>query len=50
MVRQRPTGAPSAGLHGFSVLCLLGEILLGALAMGTTVLLLTASGHLAPNG
>jgi putative copper export protein len=29
-------------LHGFSVLCLLGEILCGALAMGATVLVLTA--------
>jgi putative copper export protein len=30
-------------LHGFSVLCLLGEILCGALAMGATVLMLTSS-------
>lgn len=29
-------------LHGFSVLCLLGEILLGALAMGLSVMMLTA--------
>ncbi|HVE82138.1 MAG TPA: DUF4149 domain-containing protein [Myxococcales bacterium] len=29
-------------LHGFSVMCLLGEILLGALAMAATVMSLTA--------
>jgi uncharacterized membrane protein len=29
-------------LHGFSVLCLMGEILLGALAMGLSVMMLAA--------
>jgi putative copper export protein len=40
--REDPRRRAFGRLHGFSVLCLLGEILLGALAMGTTVMLLTA--------
>jgi len=40
--REDPRRRAFGRLHGFSVLCLLGEILLGAFAMGTTVMLLTA--------
>jgi uncharacterized membrane protein len=40
--REDPRRQAFGRLHGFSVLCLLGEIVLGAFAMGTTVMLLTA--------
>ncbi|HYV46746.1 MAG TPA: DUF4149 domain-containing protein [Myxococcaceae bacterium] len=40
--REDPRRRAFGRLHGFSVLCLLGEIVLGAFAMGTTVMLLTA--------
>jgi len=40
--REDPRRRAFGRLHGLSVLCLLGEILLGALAMGTAVMTLTA--------
>ena len=40
--REDPRRRAFGRLHGFSVLCLLGEIFLGALAMATTVMALTA--------
>jgi uncharacterized membrane protein len=40
--KEDPRRRAFGRLHGFSVLCLLGEILLGALAMALTVMVLTA--------
>ena len=40
--KEDPRRRAFGRLHGFSVLCLLGEILLGALAMATTVMTLTS--------
>jgi uncharacterized membrane protein len=40
--REDPRRAAFGRLHGFSVLCLLAQILLGAFAMGLSVMTLTA--------
>src|SRR5688572_15399766 len=41
--REDPRRQAFGRLHGFSVLCLLGEILCGALALGATVMMLTGT-------